>query len=31
MENAMAGAFGMWKDRAERARNLREQLRGEWR
>ena len=31
MENAMAGAFGIWKDRAGHVRELREQLRGEWR
>jgi metal-responsive CopG/Arc/MetJ family transcriptional regulator len=31
MENAMAGAFGIWKDRAGQVRELREQLRGEWR
>lgn len=28
--NAVPGAFGIWKDRADNARNLREQLRGEW-
>lgn len=31
LDNAMAGAFGIWKDRAGDARKLLEQLRGEWR
>jgi hypothetical protein len=30
LDNAMAGAFGIWKDRAGDARKLLEQLRGEW-
>ena len=31
MGNAMAGAFGIWNDKAGQVRTLREQLRGEWR
>lgn len=31
MESGMSGAFGIWKDRASEARELREKLRGEWR
>lgn len=30
MESGMSGAFGIWRDRASDARELNEQLRGEW-
>jgi len=31
MEGGMSGAFGIWKNRAGKARSLLSQLRGEWR